>query len=148
MKLNSLSIMNPFMRAHPLKLTARRHIVETLAEEILKNPTKNDRLISSEHQLCRRFSVSRVTVRLALSDLENRGLIYRKHGKGTFAHGRSTRIHGYLGVLMKSPQATEHRPIAEMLRGVQTVMASLRSAILLVSMPPESWLPEKATSMG
>jgi DNA-binding LacI/PurR family transcriptional regulator len=104
--------------------------------------------IASEHQLCRRFSVSRVTVRLALGDLENRGLIYRKHGKGTFAHGRSTRIHRYLGILMKSPHAAEHRPFAEMLRGAQTVMSSLRSAILLASTPPESWQADKAASLG
>jgi LacI family transcriptional regulator len=85
---------------------------------------------------------------LALGDLENRGLIYRKHGKGTFAHGRSTRVHRYLGILMKSPQAAEHRPFAEMLRGVQSTMASLHSAILLISTTPETWRPEKATSMG
>jgi DNA-binding LacI/PurR family transcriptional regulator len=85
---------------------------------------------------------------LALSDLENRGLIYRKHGKGTFAHGRSTRIHRYIGVLMKSPQTAEHRPMAEMVRGVQTVMASVRSAVLLISTPPEEWQADKASSMG
>ena len=83
-----------------------------------------------------------------MGDLENRGLIYRKHGKGTFAHGRSTRVHRYLGILIKSPQVTEHRPIAELLRGAQTAMTSLRSAILLINAPPESWLPEKATSLG
>ncbi len=87
-------------------------------------------------------------MRLALSDLENRGLIYRKHGKGTFAHGSATRVHRYLGILMKSPQATEHRPVTDMLRGAQMVMASLRSAILLASNPPEVWQPEKASSMG
>jgi len=85
---------------------------------------------------------------LALGDLENRGLIYRKHGKGTFAHGRATRVHRYLGILMKSPHAAEHRPFAEMLRGAQTVMSSLRSAILLVSTPPEVWQAEKAASLG
>lgn len=83
-----------------------------------------------------------------MGDLENRGLIYRKHGKGTFAHGRSTRVHRYLGVLMKSPHSAEHRPIAEMLRGVQTVMTSLRSAIIVTSTTPDLWRPEKATSMG
>jgi DNA-binding LacI/PurR family transcriptional regulator len=80
--------------------------------------------------------------------LENRGLIYRKHGKGTFAYGRSTRVHRYLGVLMKSVQSAEHRPIAEMLRGAQTTMSELRSAILLMSTAPASWRPEKATSLG
>jgi DNA-binding LacI/PurR family transcriptional regulator len=80
--------------------------------------------------------------------LENRGLIYRKHGKGTFAHGRSTRVHRYLGVLMKSTQTTEHRPIAEMVRGAQSVMSSQRSGILLISTSPAEWQPEKARSLG
>jgi DNA-binding LacI/PurR family transcriptional regulator len=80
--------------------------------------------------------------------LENRGLIYRKHGKGTFAHGHLTRVHRHLGILMKSPHVTEHRSIAEMIRGAQTAMAAVRSAVLLVSSPPEEWRPEKASSLG
>jgi DNA-binding LacI/PurR family transcriptional regulator len=128
--------------------TARSRLVAAVTQEILGRDDPTPFAISSEHQLCRRFNVSRVTVRLALGDLENRGLIYRKHGKGTFAHGRATRIHRYIGVLMKSPQAAEHRPIAELLRGVQTVMTSLRSALLLISTPPDTWRPEKACSMG
>ncbi len=85
---------------------------------------------------------------MALGDLENRGLIYRKHGKGTFAHGKSTRIHRYLGILMKSHQAAVHRPIVELMRGIQKVMTSLRSAILLIGTPPVCWRPEKASSLG
>jgi GntR family transcriptional regulator of arabinose operon len=128
--------------------TARSRLVASVTEEILNRNEQTSFPIASEHQLCRRFGVSRVTVRLALSDLENRGLIYRKHGKGTFAHGRSTRIHRYLGILMRSTQAGEHRPIAEMIRGVQTVMASVRSGVLLISTSPEEWQPEKASSLG
>jgi GntR family transcriptional regulator, arabinose operon transcriptional repressor len=128
--------------------TARARLVAELTQEILSRDDQTSFAISSEHQLCRRFNVSRVTVRLALSDLENRGLIYRKHGKGTFAHGHATRIHRHLGILMKSPHATEHRSIAEMVRGAQTAMALVRSAILLISTPPEAWRPEKASSLG
>lgn len=128
--------------------TARARLVAAVTEEILSRNEQTSFPISSEHQLCRRFDVSRVTVRLALSDLENRGLIYRKHGKGTFAHGRATRNHRYLGILMKSAQVAEHRPIAEMVRGAQSVMTSLRSATLLISAPPEEWRPEKASSLG
>src|ERR1700683_169411 len=128
--------------------TARSRLVATVTDEILKRNEQSSFPIASEHQLCRQFGVSRVTVRRALSDLENRGLIYRKHGKGTFAHGRSTRVHRYLGILMKSPLSAEHRPIAEMVRGAQTVMASVRSAILLISTSPEEWRPEKASSLG
>ena len=123
-------------------------MVAVLTEEILSNSEEATFPIASEHQLCDRFSVSRVTVRLALSDLENRGLIYRRHGKGTFAHGRSNRIHRNIGILMKSPQAAEHRPIAEIVRGAQTVMAPLRAAIVLVGMSPEQWRPELASSLS
>src|ERR1700761_6695276 len=110
--------------------TARSRLVSTLTEEILQSTEQSAFMLASEPQLCRRFNISRVTVRLALSDLENRGLIYRRHGKGTFAHGRSTRVHRNLGILMRSPQAAEHRPIAEMVRGVQTVISSVQAATL------------------
>lgn len=43
----------------------------------------NDRL-PSERELMKTYHVSRNTVRIALENLENRGLIYRIHGKGTF----------------------------------------------------------------
>src|SRR5258707_73899 len=89
----------------PKKATARRYVVGVLTQEILSNLEPKDFLIASEHQLSRRFAVSRVTIRLALMDLEHSGLIYRRHGKGTFAYGRSTRAHRSLGVLIKSPDA-------------------------------------------
>src|ERR1700734_3125179 len=119
--------------------TARRHVVAFLAQEILGNAATSAFPIQSEHQLCRRFGISRVRLRLALNDLENRGVFYRKHGKGTFAHGRSTRIHRHIGVLIKSSFAREDRALAEMLRGVQTFMHPLRSAVILISQPPEEW---------
>ena len=128
--------------------TARARLVAAVTEEILGKNEQASFAIASEHQLCRRFNVSRVTVRLALSDLENRGLIYRKHGKGTFAYGRATRIHRYLGILMKKPQATAHCPVAEMIRGAQTAMAAIQSAVLLISSDPDHWRPEKASSLG
>jgi GntR family transcriptional regulator of arabinose operon len=128
--------------------TARWRFVAALTEEILNSPEESAFPIASEHQFCRRFNISRVTVRLALSDLENRGLIYRKHGKGTFAHGRSTRVHRHIGVLIKSPMTTEHRAFAEIVRGAQTALAPLRSALLLMSTSPEFWRPEKASSLG
>jgi DNA-binding GntR family transcriptional regulator len=97
--------------------TVRRHVATVLAREILDSSAPTAFQIESEHQLCRRFGVSRVTVRLALSDLENRGLIYRKHGKGTFAHGPSAGTHRHIGVLIKSPLGRENRLLAEILGG-------------------------------
>ena len=40
--------------------------------------------IPSEHQLCRQFGVSRVTVRKALQGLTEEGVLVKRHGKGTF----------------------------------------------------------------
>lgn len=41
--------------------------------------------IPSENELCHKYNVSRITVRNALSDLENEGYLIKKQGKGTFA---------------------------------------------------------------
>lgn len=41
--------------------------------------------IPSENELCKKYNVSRITVRNALSDLENEGYLIKKQGKGTFA---------------------------------------------------------------
>jgi GntR family transcriptional regulator of arabinose operon len=128
--------------------TARASLVAALSEEILCRPETHPFAIASEHELCRRFQISRVTVRLALGDLENRGLIFRKHGKGTFAHGRATQVHRDIGFLMKGTQAAEHRPLAEMVRGAQSVMAPLRAAISLLSRSPEDWRADVAGNLG
>lgn len=59
-----------------------RQVILDLEKQI-KNMKPNTKL-PSERQLLVKYGVSRNTVRLALQDLEERGLIYRLHGKGTF----------------------------------------------------------------
>jgi DNA-binding LacI/PurR family transcriptional regulator len=128
--------------------TARARLVAELTQEILAKNDPQAFPIASEHQLCRRFGVSRVTVRLALSDLENRGLIYRKHGKGTFAHGTGTRIHRHLGILTRTHNSLHHRPIVDLIEGAQKEMTALHAGILLITTAPDEWRPEKASSLG
>jgi len=59
-----------------------------LTEELRKNIENGDWpphfLIPSETELCEKYGVSRGTVRQALSQLVQEGLLYRKQGKGTF----------------------------------------------------------------
>lgn len=49
-------------------------------------------LLPSETELSQRYSVSRATIREALSQLEQRGVVNRRHGVGTFVAPRLPRI--------------------------------------------------------
>lgn len=59
-------------------------INDTLRERILDGTYSPHSQMPSEHDLCVAFGVSRITVRQALGDLQQEGLIFRLHGKGTF----------------------------------------------------------------
>ena len=52
-----------------------------------------------ERKLAEHFRISRVSLREALRELENRGLIDRKPGRGTIVLGPSDRVNGVDGVL-------------------------------------------------
>jgi GntR family transcriptional regulator len=55
-----------------------------IREEIGSGRLPPDSQLPSEHELCARFGVSRVTVRRALQTLDADGLIYRRPGLGSF----------------------------------------------------------------
>ena len=60
-------------------------ISDNISELIEKNRGVKNFMLPSENMLALKFNASRVTVRKALADLEQRGKIYKIHGKGTFA---------------------------------------------------------------
>lgn len=66
----------------PQPLHAR--IKDTLRTRILDGTYAPNSQMPSEYALCAMFGVSRITVRQALGDLRNEGLVFRLHGKGTF----------------------------------------------------------------
>jgi GntR family transcriptional regulator len=59
-------------------------IRETLRADITRGQLKRGERLPPEHDLAARFSVSRMTIRESLEDLVNEGLLYRRHGVGTF----------------------------------------------------------------
>ncbi len=61
---------------------------ELLRDTIARGEFPPDTQLPSEHELCRRYQVSRTTVRNALQALVQDGLIYAVRGKGTFVTHR------------------------------------------------------------
>lgn len=59
-----------------------------LSQEIQGGLYDEQGRIPTEPELCQRFGVSRVTVRRAVSDLEDMGLVRRQQGAGTFVTRR------------------------------------------------------------
>lgn len=60
------------------------HVRNTLLFEIEAGNFSRDSKLPSEAELCRRFGVSRITVRRAVADLESMGMVRRRQGRGTF----------------------------------------------------------------
>jgi GntR family transcriptional regulator, N-acetylglucosamine utilization regulator len=59
-------------------------IKEALTLQISAGHWKPDQELPTEEELCRHYGVSRGTVRRAIADLVQQGLVYRKQGRGTY----------------------------------------------------------------
>jgi len=68
----------------------QRAISDVLRQEIVDGKFSDTRRLPSEHQLMRRFSVARETIRGAIKDLIDRKLVDRKKGFGSFLVDRAT----------------------------------------------------------
>ena len=75
--------------------------LQKIVEDKLK---RNDTRFPTEAELGRQFQVSRVTIRRALTILEEKGLLVRRQGSGCFLTGRSPDSSGnQLALLLSSP---------------------------------------------
>lgn len=66
-------------------IAAYLQIEEEIAQRIESGEIEPGRRIPPEREFCEQLGVSRMTVRQALSRLEQRGLLVRQQGRGTFA---------------------------------------------------------------
>ena len=71
---------------------ARQVVQEILSGIAAGNLARDNGMLPSETELSQRFEVSRATVREALSQLEQREVIFRRHGVGTFVAPQPPRI--------------------------------------------------------
>ncbi len=87
---SKLKVVSPAVEASSFTLQQQSpvplytQIREVLRARILDGTYQPHQQMPSEGDMISLFSVSRITVRQALSDLQNEGLIFRIHGKGTF----------------------------------------------------------------
>ena len=63
---------------------AYQQLVEKIENDIQFGKIKSNEKLPSENEICRKYKVSRTTVREALKVLRDRKIIYTVHGKGSF----------------------------------------------------------------
>lgn len=107
-------------RAEPKYLQLKRIITSYLGEEHYQA----DQKIPTELELAERFHVSRGTVRQALGELVSEGVIYKKHGLGTFFCGkRADEVRARSGLIGVLTPALFRYIYPQVLKGVYDVLA-------------------------
>ncbi|MDC7244286.1 MAG: GntR family transcriptional regulator [Sphaerochaetaceae bacterium] len=74
-------------RSSPIPLY---HQLKVILKEFISHQSP-DTLLPSEPELAQHFEISRPTVRQAIAELVNDGLVYKTHGKGTFVKAKRLR---------------------------------------------------------
>jgi GntR family transcriptional regulator/GntR family frlABCD operon transcriptional regulator len=72
-----------------LRIPQHKKIYELLRKHIVEGVYKEGDILPSENELCRLHNITRPTVRHALMQLANDGLIRKKQGKGSIVHAMS-----------------------------------------------------------
>jgi GntR family transcriptional regulator len=65
-----------------------KQLGKILRQQIEEGKFKSNHPIPSERSLCQKYNISRITVRQAISEMINEGILYRKQGKGTYVAKR------------------------------------------------------------
>lgn len=117
-----------------------RQLAQTLGEAVENGTIAVGDLLPTEAELCRRYNVSRHTVREALSDLRGRGLIESRQGIGSIVvrqHSRASYTETYSSVeeLTRFAQGAPIRAHA-----IEDVVADEELAAMLRSRPGLGWL--------
>lgn len=66
-------------------MSKKQHLTEAIRNDLLKGAYPLDVPLPTEMDLASQFGVSRHTVRAALDQLKNEGLVFTRHGIGSFA---------------------------------------------------------------
>lgn len=101
-----------------------------LKNEIMMGNIKPGDRIPSENTLAQRFSLSRQTVRKAISMLVNEGFLYTEHGKGTFCRDRSAARSNSRNIGVITTYISEYI-FPRIIQGIDRVLAENGYSIIL-----------------
>ncbi|MBN1900314.1 GntR family transcriptional regulator, partial [Candidatus Sumerlaeota bacterium] len=99
------------MNSEPLYMKVRNYVLKLITDKALSEGDK----IPSESELVKLCGVSTITVKRALLELQNEGLIYSKKGIGSFVGKQSK--NKVLGVIL---QDIRNSVFAEMIHGIES----------------------------
>lgn len=109
----------------------KEHLTDYIEQMDLSHSPK----LPAEQKLAEALGVSRVTVRRALDDLEQAGLLLRIHGKGTFVNPQAVQIKLNMtegGELMESIERSGYRAGVEVIRAEEHPADPLTAASLQI----------------
>lgn len=104
--------------------------VKNILRQYLNEQYKAGQKIPTEVELVRQFDVSRNTVRQAISELEDEGILSKEQGRGTFFLGATPdeqRVDALIGVVTPAPSYI----YPQIIHGIQEVAYKKRYSIVL-----------------
>jgi len=96
-------------------ITTKREQVRTILERRIRDELHAGEAIDSERELVQQLGVSRVTVRQAISDLVDEGLLERTQGRGTYVTGPQVNSQLHLMSFSREMRARGLQPRTEVL---------------------------------
>ena len=127
-----------------------QQLVERLKKMMAEMAEKGEKMLPSEREMCRLFSVSHTTVRLALKELEVAGLLLRVPGKGTFlgepadAAGTETLAYGVILEKFAEGQQTDFR--VNLLGGMRQAARKAGVSLMLLGEEDEIFMLETVSA--
>lgn len=76
------------MIEHESAIPLYQQIENDIKQKIMTGEYQAGQMLPSESKFCEMYQVSRVTIRNAITDLVDQGILIRKHGKGTFVENQ------------------------------------------------------------
>ncbi|MDD3401820.1 MAG: GntR family transcriptional regulator [Hespellia sp.] len=123
------------------KVVSKYELIKNkILEKIEKGIYQENDKIPSENELCELFETSRITVRKALDELVTMGMLYRKHGVGTFVRAKMTEQQArdskkILLVLPNYPELFSAGIVSSMLTGIHTEVIESRYMLVTLMEP-------------